>query len=296
MEKPKAEVEITDDLLRALLRDQAPEFADVRIELVAAGWDNEIHRLGDDYAVRIPRRAAAAPLVDHEQRWLPSLAARLPLPIPAPVVAGRPGNGFPWRWSIVPWHPGAPVGASPATATMAEQLAEFLLALHKPAPADAPSNPFRGGPLIDRDDRVQRDLNEHLPGLLPDETLAAVRDRWARLLEAPAFTGAPVWIHGDLHPNNALAADGLFTAVVDFGDITAGDPATDYLMAWMLFEPEERAIMRSALGADDATWARGQAWALILSLVFTAHGDDDPGMYAIGQAGIRRVLGDPVPG
>lgn len=290
MDKPAAEVEITEPLLRALLRDQAPGLADLPIELVAAGWDNEIHRLGDDHAIRIPRRAVAAPLVDNERTWLPVLAPRLPLPIPAPVVAGEPAHGYPWRWSIVPWFAGRPIGGSPGTATMARQLAEFLRALHLPAPADAPANPFRGGPLIDRDERVRRDLDEHLPGLVAPATLQALRRRWEDLLTVPGFAGPPVWLHGDLHPNNALSEADRLTAIIDFGDITAGDPATDYLMAWMLFEAEERAIMREILAVDGATWARGQAWALILSLVFTAQGDNDPAMYAVGQAGIRRVL------
>jgi aminoglycoside phosphotransferase (APT) family kinase protein len=294
MKKPTAEVEITDDLLRALLRDQAPEFAEEPIDLVATGWDNEIHRLGDSHAMRIPRRSVAAPLLINEQRLLPTLAQRLPLPIPVPLVAGRPGHGFPWGWSIVPWHPGEPVGESPGTATMAEQLGRFLLALHQPAPLDAPANPFRGVPLIERDERVQRDLALHLPGLLPDDTLAAVRDRWALLLETAAFTESPVWIHGDLHPNNLLAVNGALTAVIDFGDITAGDPATDYLMGWMVFDAPERMVFRRALQADDATWNRGQAWALLLSLVFAAQGGDDPGMFCVGQAGIRRVLDDVV--
>lgn len=295
MDKPAAEVEISEGLLRALLRDQAPRFAELPLELVAAGWDNEIHRLGDDHAIRIPRRAVAAALVENELAWLPELAPRLPLPVPTPVVAGVPAHGFPWRWSIVPWFPGRPVGGSRGTATMADQLAHFLRALHRPAPGDAPTNPFRGGSLVDRGERVQRDLVEHLPGLVPDDTLGAVARRWKRLVATPEFAGPPVWLHGDLHPNNALTDGEVLSAIIDFGDICAGDPATDYLMGWMLFDAPERAIMREVLDVDAATWARGQAWALILSLVFTAQGEDDPGMYAIGLAGIRRVLEDEIP-
>lgn len=296
MDKPPAEIEITEALLRTLLREQAPGFADLPLRLHAAGWDNEIHRLGSDHAVRIPRRAVAAPLVEHEQAWLPRLAPDLPLPIPAPVVAGRPGAGFPWCWSIVPWLPGEPVGEMTGTAAMAEQLGEFLIGLHRPAPAEAPRNAFRGGPLADRADRVRRDLNENLPGIVSAETLQALEHRWNTLLDGSVYDEPPVWIHGDLHPLNALATDGRLTAIIDFGDITSGDPATDYLMGWMLFDEPARAVLRRTVGADDATWARGQAWALVLSLVFAAHGDDDPRMGAIGRAGIDRVLADAVPG
>lgn len=296
MEKPEAEFEITEALLRALLRDQAPELADEPIELVAAGWDNEIHRLGEAHAMRMPRREVAAPLVDNEQRWLPEIARRLPLPIAEPVVFGMPGHGYPWQWSVVRWHAGRPLGASPTNRAMAEQLGTFLNALHEPAPTEAPTNPFRGGPLIERGERVQRDIQEHLPGLIPHQTLAAVAERWELLLATPAFDGPPVWLHGDLHPNNVLVDDGRLSAIIDFGDITAGDPATDYLLGWMAFEADAREVFRRTVGADDATWARGQAWALILSLVFAAQGEDDPSMFAIGEAGIHRVLEDRVSG
>ncbi|WP_372504005.1 phosphotransferase [Actinomadura rupiterrae] len=69
----------------------------------ASGWDNLVCRLGPEFLVRLPRRAMAAELVAHEQQWLPQLAGRLPLPVPAPVRVGRPTAQYPWPWSIVPF-------------------------------------------------------------------------------------------------------------------------------------------------------------------------------------------------
>src|SRR5262249_44638323 len=77
-------------LVRALLEDQHADLARLPLVEVASGWDNCLFRLGEDLAVRLPRRAIAAPLIKHEQRWLPELAARLPLPVPVPVRVGRP--------------------------------------------------------------------------------------------------------------------------------------------------------------------------------------------------------------
>ena len=53
---PAAEVEITDDLVRALLAEQHPDLADLALTPLAFGWDNAIFRLGDDLVVRLPRR------------------------------------------------------------------------------------------------------------------------------------------------------------------------------------------------------------------------------------------------
>src|SRR5262245_50492455 len=100
---PAAEVSVSAGLVRALLADQHPQYASLPIAFSGEGWDNFMFRLGDDLAVRLPRRGEAVDLLANEQRWLGELAARLPLPIPAPVAVGGPACGYPWRWSIIPW-------------------------------------------------------------------------------------------------------------------------------------------------------------------------------------------------
>ncbi|GAA3599600.1 hypothetical protein GCM10022223_13810 [Kineosporia mesophila] len=69
-------------------------------------------------------------------------------------------------------------------------------------------------------------------GLIPDP--GALRAIWDDALAAPAWSGPPVWVHGDLHPANVLTRDGNLTGVVDFGDLFAGDPAVDLSAAWIL--------------------------------------------------------------
>ncbi|MBU6437422.1 MAG: phosphotransferase, partial [Betaproteobacteria bacterium] len=88
-----------------LLEQQHPDLAHLPIRHVAAGWDNFIFRLGAHWAVRLPRREASASLTAQEQQWLPQVAALLPVAAPVPTRIGLPGEGFPWRWSIVPWLP-----------------------------------------------------------------------------------------------------------------------------------------------------------------------------------------------
>ena len=70
------------------------------------GWDNRTFRLGDDLTVRLPSGDWYALQVEKEQRWLPVLAPRLPLPIPAPVAKGEPGEGYPYAWSVYRWLDG----------------------------------------------------------------------------------------------------------------------------------------------------------------------------------------------
>src|SRR5438105_1873804 len=149
---PAAEVHIDVALVRQVLQDQHPDLAHHELEPMASGWDNVVFRLGNDLVVRLPRRLMAAELVEHEQQWLPLLAPDLPLPVPAPVRVGMPSALYPWRWSICRWLPGTIAAITPPDdlEKAAEVMGRFVAAVRQPAPADAPGNQYRGGPLADR--------------------------------------------------------------------------------------------------------------------------------------------------
>ncbi len=292
--KPDAEVTISHDLIHQLLAEHVPHLADEPVELVASGWDNEIHRVGEHHAVRLPRRELAAALVANEQRWLPELADRLPVDIPVPVHAGGPAFGYPWSWSVVPWLPGVPLAHAPALDQQAliDDLAGFLNALHVPAPDDAPDNPYRGIALRARTEKVR----EHVAAcgdLIDGDAALAL---WDELVDTPPWGGEPMWVHGDLHPMNILIRAGRVSAVIDFGDLCSGDPATDLAIAWMCFDPEGRDAFRKALRIDDKTigvhtWNRARGWALGMGLAYLAFSADDPTMRRIGQTTLGQVLG-----
>ena len=101
-----------------------------------------------------------------------------------------------------------------------------------------------------------------------------------------------MWLHGDLHGLNVLAVRGRLSGVLDFGDLCAGDPATDLACGWLLLDHPGRERMREVLDVGDATWARGRGWALFLGLMFLVHSADSPVNGAIG----RRTLGEVLDG
>ena len=288
---PTADVVIDAALVRRLLAEQHPELARLPLTDPVVGWDNVTYRLGPDLAVRLPRRLASAPLVESEQRWLPELAPLLPLPIPAPIHVGRPGAGYPWSWSVCKWLAGAPAALSPPpdADAAAEALGVFLRALHVAAPADAPANQFRGVPLAARDDVMQARVAQLAAELDAD----AVLELWSEVLTVPAWTGPRLWLHGDLHPANVLVHEGRISAVIDFGDITSGDPATDLSVAWMMFDHGPRVTLRDAAGeVDDDTWARARGWALALAVAILAGSADNQVMQGIARRTLATALTD----
>lgn len=288
---PPAEVDLDERLVAQLIRDQFPEFARLDLFPPLVGWDNAMFRLGSDLVVRLPRRQVAAPLIENEQRWLPVLAPRLTVPIPAPLRVGLPTDYYPWRWSIVPWAPGTPLVASPVRdrTAVAADLASFLVELHTPAPADAPTNPVRGVPLEVRDAVVRERLAS---GLVPhSQQLLA---RWTTVLGLPRWPFAAPWLHGDLHPANLLSLGGRLSAVIDFGDITSGDPATDLAVGWLAFDAKGRARLFDGLGeqhrADPYLLARAEGWVIVMATAFATFSDDNPAMAAIGDHAIRQLV------
>ncbi|MFD2082702.1 Predicted kinase, aminoglycoside phosphotransferase (APT) family [Actinopolymorpha cephalotaxi] len=272
--------EIDEPLVRSLVRAQHPDLADLELRPVAGGWDNQLWRLGDHLAVRLPRSQRAPSLLHKEQRWLPVLASRLPLPVPVPVRDGEPSALFPMPWAVTTWVPGEPADRIPISRGphAAETLAGFLRALHVRAPAGAPANPKRGVPL----GAVATEFEQKLEAVDAGVEVADVRSVWNDGVTAPGWNGPPVWIHGDLHPANVVTSAGTLSGVLDFGELCAGDPATDLAAAWLLLPAGTAShFFASYAIADDATVRRARAWAVLRGV----------SLIGIGQAAERGLPG-----
>jgi aminoglycoside phosphotransferase (APT) family kinase protein len=286
--------EVTAGLIAELLREQHPDLAGLPLTFGARGWDNQLWRLGDDLAVRLPWATQhAGELLLKEHAFLPAIAPRLPLPVPVPQRLGQPSERFPRPWIVTTWVAGEPADRAPATrgAEAADTLAAFLGALHQPAPAGAPASRYRqGGPLAGTSEGFARFLNEATDrGLIPDPD--AVREVWEDALAAPDWTGPALWLHGDLHPANLLTNDGNFCGVVDFGDMCAGDPACDLAACWILLPDGviDRFHQGYSPAADAATVRRARGWALGKALACLLIGD--AGVH--GQPGGKATWGPP---
>ncbi|MFS0755285.1 aminoglycoside phosphotransferase family protein [Noviherbaspirillum sp. 1P10PC] len=259
-------------LARSLVADQFPHWAGLPLELgPRSGWDNRTFRLGRHMLVRMPSGAAYAQQVKKEHRWLPQLAPLLPLAIPRPLAMGSPGRAYPWHWSVYGWIEGDTAGRG-SIADMDEfaaSLARFLLALRRidasGGPAPGLHSFHRGGRLVvyDRETRQAiAALGRHI------DNDAATRIWQAGL--ASAWNAEPVWVHGDISVGNLLVRQGQLHAVIDFGQMTTGDPACDAVIAWTLFEGSSRKVFQEELALDAATWLRARAWALWKAMIVAA--------------------------
>src|SRR5258706_11646834 len=101
-------------------------------------------------------------------------------------------------------------------------------------------------------------------------------------------------MHGDLSDGNLLVRDGSLSGVIDWGGVSAGDPAVELMVAWNLFDAESRAVYREALGfVNDAMWLRGRAWATSAAIqALPYYRDTNPDIVARSWRTVREVLDD----
>ena len=189
--------------------------------------------------------------MEKEQRWLPVLAPQLPLPIPAPVARGEPGEGYPFPWSVYRWLEGEPAATAELSdlTGFAVALAGFLSELERVDATGGPEpgehNFFRGGPLGTYEGETLQAI-EKLGDTIPRDDVLRV---WEDAMST-SWDREPVWVHGDVAVGNLLVRDGRLAAVLDFGSSGVGDPACDMVIAWTFLSGESRGRFRAELGVD----------------------------------------------
>jgi aminoglycoside phosphotransferase (APT) family kinase protein len=287
----EGEVAIDEHLVRRLVAEQFPALADLPVRAYSStGTVNAVFRLGDQLYARLPRLAIWAEDLERERRWLPALAAHLPLDVPEAVGPGAPSPAYPLPWAIYRWIEGAPYADELVADEVraAEALAAFVRALRAvPVVPEAP--PAGRAPLRQLDASTRSALEASADRIDGPRALAA----WRQAVDAPPFDGTPTWIHSDLLRPNLLVRDGRLAAVIDFGTLGVGDPAADVIAAWSVFGPPGRSAYRQALGIDDGTWERARGYALTqAALIVPYYRETNPGFVDLAVRTIEQVLAD----
>jgi aminoglycoside phosphotransferase (APT) family kinase protein len=285
------EIETDVALVRRLLAGQFPQWADLPIDPVESyGTDHDIYRLGDHLAARLPRIGWATEQAAKEAEWLPKLAPHLPFALPVQLAMGHPAEDYPFGWSVYEWLPGENANGTINDLDQAAiDLAAFVTALRQVDTTGAHPRPLhgRGGSLAEGDEHVRRSIAQLGDRIDGDATLGS----WQESLNAPAWDGPEVWVHGDLLPGNLLVVNGRLSAVIDFGGLNVGDPACDLQPAWNVFAGDSRMRFRAELKVDEASWLRGRGWALSQAVSGLAYyWDTNPGMIRQTSHALAEVL------
>ncbi|HEX6909128.1 MAG TPA: phosphotransferase [Longimicrobium sp.] len=292
-----AEREVTAQLALSLVREQFPGLGAGGIQPYGSGWDNTAFLVDGDVVFRFPRKQSTVELLARETRVLPRLAGRLPLAVPHPRWVGRPTERFPWMFAGYRRLAGVTADAAAPSdeerMAAAEPLGAFLAALHA-IPLEGLDLP---GDELGRTAFARRmgELRERL-GHLRRRGLIADPAPWLRLFEGelPGPPPAPVLVHGDLYARHLLVDDARrVCAVIDWGDVHAGDPAVDLMLPYGLVPPRGRETFFRAYGPVDARTrrtARLRAAFHAAAVAWFAASTDDAALLREGLAAMRNVL------
>jgi aminoglycoside phosphotransferase (APT) family kinase protein len=296
---------VDEGLARALLRDQFPDLALESVEPLGVGWDVTVYLVDGTWAVRFPRREVAVPTLLREIALLPSLAPRLPLPVPVPQLVGRPTDDFPWTFWGAPFLRGnelAEAGLSDDDREpLAREVGSFLRVLHDPALARELGAGLQVDPMRRAVPSTRGPMTREFLDLLAERgtwTVESPVDRAVDSVIAAADplgppTGEPVLVQGDLHLRHLLVGpDGSAAGIIDWGDACLADPALDLSIAYAAFDGSSRASLFEAYGArpDESRELRARVLALCLCAALADYADQNgmPELLAESLAGVVR--------
>ncbi|MCA1306896.1 aminoglycoside phosphotransferase family protein [Microbacterium esteraromaticum] len=261
--------EITSALVHSLVSEQFPQWAQLPIRPVEAqGWDNRTFRLGNRMAVRLPSADGYIAGLVREEQTLATLNSRISVAIPRVLATGAPSAAFNRPWSVREWIDGHTLAAvdAPDRESAIDSLGDALAKLQA---CDTGGGPWAGRTSAYRGCHVSS-VGEDVQGWLPllnGREADGCRKLWDAAV-ATVWTGAPVWVHGDVAPGNMLfGSKGQLAALIDFGQTCVGDPACDLAFAWLSCSAGERDQLRDRLTLPEDAWLRGAAWALWKALI-----------------------------
>jgi aminoglycoside phosphotransferase (APT) family kinase protein len=276
------EIPIDTGLVRALVDRAMPQHAHLPVHPVpSTGSTNALFRLGEDLLVRLPRQPGGSAAIEKEAKWLPVLGPSLPVAVPEVIGVFVPDGDYPEHWSVLRWIDGAhpevvdpESPAEPRREKLARDLAEVIRAFGAiQAPDAAVDDPglrwYRGEPLATMDASTRKNIERCRTLGDFDLDLDAAERVWDEAMRLPGVDepARPSWYHGDLAAENLLVRDDSLAAVLDFGGVSVGDPTVDLIVAWEVLDPPAREVFRRHLGVDEATWLRGRAWALSITMM-----------------------------
>lgn len=292
-----AEREVSAELALSLVREQFPELGARAAEPFGSGWDNTAYLVDGTLVFRFPRKQSTVAPLERETRVLPRLAGRLPLAVPEPRWAGWPTERFPWPFAGYRRLEGVPACVANLSdgelMEAAAPLGAFLAALHA-TPAEGLDLP---PDEIGRTAFARRlpELTERLE-LLRARGLIADGAPWLRLFDGELPAGPPrtVVAHGDLYVRHLLVDDARrVRGVIDWGDVHAGDPATDLTIGYSFLPPRARDAFFRAYGpADERTrrTARLRAAFHSAALAWFADSIQDADLLREALTSMRNVL------
>jgi aminoglycoside phosphotransferase (APT) family kinase protein len=247
---------------RLAIAEDFPFMVIERFEYLSEGWDSLACLINEHFIFRFPKRPEVEDSLKVEISLLPELARQLPLPIPNFEFIGQPGPNYPFTFvgykrldgETYPgwqgWAAGLDTNINGENPEIKKELqradwwqadlGRFLTALHAfpvararelgvkdyfPTGLDAPGQNWQ-----ETSEDFYRLVREKVFPLVGEDLQDSIADSFEDFLDNEAnFQFEPVLIHADLLDDHVLLdlSRRRVSGVIDFGDVSIGDPALD---------------------------------------------------------------------
>lgn len=223
----------------ALIQQNFPHIALQKVQPITKGWDSFVLEVNDEFIFRFPTRDDVIPHLENERNLLPTLELALSTPIPHFDAIGHGDASYPY--TFIGYRKLHGVSLEDDTITqlqliaLAPALATFLSELHSFPAAQAIQAGLENNTPEQWRERYQErytDLQKRVFPLLDNELRTKSDQLWRNFLDNTSiFAFQPVLIHCDLGCEHILCDPerGVLTGVIDWGDMTIGDPAHDFV-------------------------------------------------------------------
>lgn len=253
-----------------LLKDNK-KYKDLCILYLKSGMDNANFKIGENYLLRVPLHNDSAKLIENEIKYLGILQNKLPISIPKPIDIIKSEKLLKFKSVVYPYYIGNTADKEQCSESSIFKLAKFLKELHSQSFNELPINQYRGVPLSYK----ENDVNNRIAYFRKTNKLinSSILKLWNNALDAKLCQTKCV-IHGDLHLKNIIVLNTNIEAIIDWGDINWGDPATDLSVLWMITKNN---ILRdktlNCYGASSELIKRSVGWAVFFATVFLEIGE-----------------------
>lgn len=210
-----------------------PELQIQTVSFLGEGWTSHAFLVNESLVFRFPKRPEVWPELEREIAFMAAAADLLPLPVPRYSRAVRTSDAAAHGYAVYAHVPGRALDllgmSRDERIEAAETVAMFLQVLHGLHACESirlhlPHDDECAGAV------ALRRLAEH--AVLPRLSTAEARrllDRFDCYVDNEAnFAFEPVVIHADLCADHILVDKRLVTGIIDFSDVSLGDPDYDF--------------------------------------------------------------------
>ena len=207
---------------------------------IGEGWCFRSYLVNDHLVFRFPKGRGQWEELDREIQFLKYAAVKLPLQVPRYERVVRISEGSPFGYAVYGYLSGKATTLNLLTerqrATVAEELAGFLIALH-----NLHLEPGLSSILPREDARLtaQRYFSDAEVKVAPKLSTAetqTLRHLFESYLAIPEnFRFRPAVLHADFSADHILLENGSVHGVLDFGDVGWNDPDYDFMYLFVEF-------------------------------------------------------------